>query len=390
MRWALTLLIAGCATTTTTTAPPKAKPTTPTTTEVEKATLILDDKLLGDGSDPNVAAAWTMYGGTLAAAGKSDRLASESAARAAAAEFWAAQKGKSTNAYLDALAAVVKAGFIHDYALAYLAEPGWTIGGPTLAKLRPQEFIAWGQKQLANHEPISLARVTWPSDKRPIGDELTAGVVFHDLSECPTIDAQLAPRLQQFAAVEKQLAPMPLSITKLDAFYRALTAPDTRSAMLRRGVVLLSPNVAQAYRLAGLCAVEAQDGPRAEGYLRRLVALSPGDVQGHLELTHTLVMQRRWEDAAATARQALALADNRCRQAIAWRKIGYVEIERHNLDGAREAYVKSLQLDPGNRIAVSELNLIDEKTGKRTAQPAPLPLTDEERRTGTVVTRCPQ
>jgi tetratricopeptide (TPR) repeat protein len=68
------------------------------------------------------------------------------------------------------------------------------------------------------------------------------------------------------------------------------------------------------------------------------------------------------KEGLANYRQALALAErfesSRPAKAIALRGIGFSLIELRQLKEAREAFEKSLVIDPGNPVALSELNYI--------------------------------
>lgn len=64
-------------------------------------------------------------------------------------------------------------------------------------------------------------------------------------------------------------------------------------------------------------------------------------------------------DAAMAELDAvLQLPMGKCMQGVAWRKRGFVLFELGNLKEAYQAYQKSLDFDPGNRIAFSELTTL--------------------------------
>jgi hypothetical protein len=122
--------------------------------------------------DVAVAAAWTVYGGTIAlirtgdyaadhpeAAGHDSPFDEECYARDAMAEFWqvAAEKKDATEPYLDLLATIRAAGFMREYVWAFLRADSWI--QPQNLKLG--EFDEWRTaKGLQDHQPQTMAFVT--------------------------------------------------------------------------------------------------------------------------------------------------------------------------------------------------------------------------------------
>jgi tetratricopeptide (TPR) repeat protein len=103
--------------------------------------------------------------------------------------------------------------------------------------------------------------------------------------------------------------------------------------------------------------------------LDRAIAIAPYWAEPHNERGFVLAQAGRREEALASYRQAIALADaSRSKEgaAVAWRGLGYTLVEMQQWQAAREAYDKSLVLDPGNRIALDELAFIDKHAPKAT------------------------
>jgi Flp pilus assembly protein TadD len=115
---------------------------------------------------------------------------------------------------------------------------------------------------------------------------------------------------------------------------------------------------ADLHYLLGFCAVERQDlgeAARALGASVRLNPLSPG---ARLELAHVLVLQRKLDDADQQVAGVLASTHDRCELGRAWRRRGYILVERGRLEEAWAAYQKSLEHDPGSKVAVDEMVFI--------------------------------
>lgn len=72
--------------------------------------------------------------------------------------------------------------------------------------------------------------------------------------------------------------------------------------------------------------------------------------------------KRRQQEALASYRAAIALADTHPNAAyikpLSLRGIGLVLVEMGDLDAAQQSYEASLELEPGNEIAKSELEYI--------------------------------
>ena len=52
---------------------------------------------------------------------------------------------------------------------------------------------------------------------------------------------------------------------------------------------------------------------------------------------------------------SMQLPMGKCMKAVAWRKRGFLLFEQRKLKESFQAYQKSLELDPGNKLAFSEL-----------------------------------
>ncbi|BCT92824.1 hypothetical protein LYSHEL_18480 [Lysobacter helvus] len=96
--------------------------------------------------------------------------------------------------------------------------------------------------------------------------------------------------------------------------------------------------------------------------LDRAIAIAPYWAEPHNERGFLLAQAGRRDEALASYRQAIALAEaSRSKEgaAVAYRGLGYTLVEMQQWQAAREAYDKSLAIEPGNRIALDELAFIE-------------------------------
>jgi Tfp pilus assembly protein PilF len=110
----------------------------------------------------------------------------------------------------------------------------------------------------------------------------------------------------------------------------------------------------------GFCAVDAEDWKRAGEVLTRAVSLQPSNPAPRLELSMALLHLGKVSEALAEADTIIATSDDACAVAPAWRRRGYILIEVADLKAAKAAYEKSLEIEPGNPIALQELRVIAE------------------------------
>ena len=126
-----------------------------------------------------------------------------------------------------------------------------------------------------------------------------------------------------------------------------------------RVVDVACPN---AYSLAAYIAFARRDGPAAERLFDRAIALGPYLVDARSERAFVVGGLGDHARSLALYREALAFAESRRTEpkmrAVLLRGMGFQLIELGDLDNARKAYDDSLVLDPGNAIALHELEYI--------------------------------
>lgn len=109
-------------------------------------------------------------------------------------------------------------------------------------------------------------------------------------------------------------------------------------------------------------AAQRRDFPASLAILKTLENTAPVSAAVTLEAGYVLNQVGRPTDGLATYRRGLALAEKypsqRVFRAPALRGIGFSLIELKRLDEAEDAFQKSLKVEPGNKIALHELEYI--------------------------------
>jgi Flp pilus assembly protein TadD len=121
--------------------------------------------------------------------------------------------------------------------------------------------------------------------------------------------------------------------------------------------------------LTGYCAVEAMDYELARTTLEIAVSLRPLDASAKSELAHTYVWLEEFDLADAIIGELIANLDDNCDLAREWRRRGYVRFEQGKLEEARQAYLTSLEFDPRNELALSELRLLNSEIERQGGAP---------------------
>lgn len=322
--------------------------------------------IAADVGSPYLIALWSVYGGALADAAEKaghDDYAGEVAARALLADRWKELRAERQlhDAYLDRLLEVRDAGFIGEYVLAFLARPGWTVSGSELSRLNFAAFKTWAASHLPQDHraimPVTI-RVRVPSTTQAPGSRLGGTQINPAQTPCATLQPAIDRAVSDWDVEARALVSVPLSITLAEQRLPslALLAGDPRAR--RDGVVFVAPKAEEILFVAGFCAVDRADWPTAERMLRRAVEISPANANVRGELVQTLMMEKRPDDADRELDVALSLVDSPCTTAMLWRKRGYILFDRGKLVDSYRAYARSLDFDPQNDIATSEMSLI--------------------------------
>jgi tetratricopeptide (TPR) repeat protein len=328
--------------------------------------------VLGQGAregGPRVTAAWVAYGGSKAGAflvwrrppanDAADDFELELAARSAQSEYWSASQQEAdaqANPLLDRQAEIWRAGFLPELVAAIYARPGWTIPPKTIAALRLEEFARRFPGRYASGAPVALKTASGklvpdvPGADFPDPETLPYGP-----ASCPlALDARRAA-WERWAALEPRLGGAPVGAETTLDFAHQLVVMKRDPARVARGATWVAARVAHLAALEGFCAIEAKDWPRAAVLLQRAVSLRPASPNPRLELSMALMMLGRRNEALAVADEIRSFSDDGCAVAAAWRRRGYILIDLGDLAGARDAYERSILLEPDSAIAQQEL-----------------------------------
>jgi tetratricopeptide (TPR) repeat protein len=106
--------------------------------------------------------------------------------------------------------------------------------------------------------------------------------------------------------------------------------------------------------------VENKNPKAALAALEEAIALHPHFLTALAEKNHLLMVDEKYDEAKELARAAIddpyPQADKS--KAVFYRNLGYIAVEEDDLDGAEEFYNQSLELEPGHKGALKELEYI--------------------------------
>jgi hypothetical protein len=295
-----------------------------------------------------------------------DDFAIELVARRLQSETWAevrADPKTPPNADLDRQLEISKAGFLPELVVAVHSSAGWTVPRETILGLRLEEFAKrftgrFSRARFADYVPPGGTA----GPPVPGGDFPDPASLPYGAASCGRARAAREAAWRRWGELEPLLGGAPVSASSPPDFGRQLIALKRDPAEAERGATWVSDRVGYLAQLEGFCAIEEKDWPRAEVMLRRAVALLPAEANPRLELSLVLVKLGRLDLALKETDKVLATDTDGCAIARAWRRRGYVLIDLGDLPAARQAYEKSLVVDPGNRLALSELETIARST----------------------------
>jgi tetratricopeptide (TPR) repeat protein len=361
-RWLLLTSTLACATAPSAPAPPSG----------DHLAITVDPAAVAQGE--HALAAWIAYGAARAKLfeGRQGRVrnqtgddfALELAARAALADVWGELRAKADkpNAYLDLLFDVRQAGYLDEYVVTYFARPGWTVPGESLGDFDLAGFTRWGQTRLRDHQPVTLVTATpekvapWPDP--PAATLPDPAAFLPKRVPCAESRPRIIEALAAWSREEQRLDGSPLAAADRAEFARLVDWARAMPEYRRSGVTWISPRPAELEYVLGFCAVDRKDLKEASSALRASVRLAPLAPGTRLELAQVLVLQKQLDEADREVDGVLATTTERCELGRAWRQRGYILVERGRLEEGYAAYQKSLEHDPGSRLALDELVFI--------------------------------
>ncbi len=274
---------------------------------------------------------------------------------------------------LDTLAEVQRRGYLEEYVLVSYARPGWTVPAAALADMTWKPFLDWAGVHLAGHRPVQLARSC--ADKPPTAASVPGG----DLPDPESLSPARGPCTRDMpglsAAVARwnrdkaRLAGTPLILPTRTSPMPTFHWLFSHVAEYPTGVTFVPPKVATLLFFHGYCSNEARDLPQAERSLREAARLAPFDAGIRLELMQALVGQKKLTQAMAEVDVGLQYAHGKCQLGLAWREKGFILFEQGKLADSYRAYQKSLDYDPGSKVAVSEMLLLAREMSRRPGVP---------------------
>jgi tetratricopeptide (TPR) repeat protein len=120
----------------------------------------------------------------------------------------------------------------------------------------------------------------------------------------------------------------------------------------------------QCLKLQAYIAAERKQFPVALAMLQKLEKIAPTDAGGSIEAGYVLGQMKRYDEALLSYGRAEATIAKYPAQrhflAAAMRGKGFMLIELSRLDEAERELRKSLVIEPGNRVALNELEYIQE------------------------------
>jgi tetratricopeptide (TPR) repeat protein len=145
-----------------------------------------------------------------------------------------------------------------------------------------------------------------------------------------------------------------------EQFLNELQAKQGKQA--RAKVTRVHDSFTQALQLKAFIASSREQWDQAISYLDRKISYAPYEAQPYLEKGYSLTAQGKPQEGFESYQKAyaLAVAHNAALQekAAALRGMGSALIELGKLDEAEDSFNKSLEIEPGNRVALSELEYI--------------------------------
>ena len=190
---------------------------------------------------------------------------------------------------------------------------------------------------------------------------------------------EAAQKLLLSGKVDEALAlvdPIIAQALKSDAKEPDAMCPSEATALLqemlkqetKRDVLITTENDwCKAMLVKGYALNELKRPQEAEAILAALTGHAPNNAQYLVEYAYTARLNGRLEKAMALFKDAEARAaamTNRDSgahwQAVALRGQGYIHVEYKRWDDAQQAYQRSLELEPANKLALGELKFIED------------------------------
>ncbi len=152
-------------------------------------------------------------------------------------------------------------------------------------------------------------------------------------------------------------------------FLNEIEAKQGHQAMLTYTLVHYS--FAQALYFKAFIASSRKQWGQTIRFLDKVISYAPYDPQPHNEKGYALNGLKKPREALESYKRAYALAvahrdsSAKTEQAGALRGMGFAQIELGKLDDAVISFKKSLEIEPGNKVALNELQYIERVRARR-------------------------
>jgi tetratricopeptide (TPR) repeat protein len=268
------------------------------------------------------------------------------------------EKDPATDAYLDELSTIVKAGYISEYVWKYLHQPGWT----KPSDLKDEEFNSWIQQHIPNHNCITLSTATSHNDKKPTTENQMSRFT-------KAINHLQNGRMDKAETILKELSSYTpegwkCSYSSGDTLYCAFWDKEEQQQCIKLNpdisVVPIYPSFSQVYYFLGFIALEKEDANSALEYLNKASELQPDHPTILLEKGNIFSSLGQLQNALNCFQEAEKphYSSTPNIQARALRGQGVTLIDLGNIDEAEKRLENSLKYDPSSQLAVNELEYI--------------------------------
>ena len=170
--------------------------------------------------------------------------------------------------------------------------------------------------------------------------------------------AKLKPALSRCEKRDEGSGKKSLYFDTMEEFLEYSLSAENKST----GIQWVADSCPRAYNHAAFLYVAAADKDNAFKYLDLAIASAPYWAEPHNERGYFLGKLKDYKSAIAAYEKAIELADAHENSAsikpLSLRGLGFILTEMGELQRAKQAYLDSLVLDPGNELAENELEYI--------------------------------
>jgi Flp pilus assembly protein TadD len=160
------------------------------------------------------------------------------------------------------------------------------------------------------------------------------------------------------------------SASQFDAYVKEVE--KKRGEASGRPFVRVSYAYAKTLHLQAFIASDRKQWPEALALLEQEMRYAPWEWRAYIERGYIMNQLGKNEEAIQVYQKGLDLATRyegtAADRASAWRGIGFAQTELGQLDVAKNSYNESLKLDPGNKLALNELDYIRDLEQKKAQQ----------------------